>query len=528
MVIRTGEAMVNMSHMRKPGGNTSNPSSTPAEEKSFWKSLLPEPCERGWTIAAMLVTLAGAILRILYIHQPAGNDEAYTYLAFSSQPLVSILTDYSHPNNHILHSILAHFSAAVFGQVTWAIRLPALLAGILMVPVTYLVGWKLYNAPAGLMAAGLLAASPTFLTYSAQARGYTLMALCCLMMILLGSELIFRNNRAGWLAFNVCGVLGAYTIPIMVYPLAAIYLWLFLENLVRHGITHEFRQRLMPILFSAVLVAGGTILVYAPVILVGTGWRSIFANGEVVSQPWQDFIINLQTRLGRTWSEWNDTVPFLTTLLTLVGFAASIPLHQKISSTKIHLAAASAIGFGIVLVLHRVAPYTRIWTFVQPWFYIWAAAGLAGLIQMLFGRRNMAYLLVVTVISIYPILSTAVDVQKNRWVEISQPGIEQTVANYLFQEEKEGQLVAAVVPLSTQIKFYYRQMGDYKAWFYDTARQQPFSQLLVVVDDKADQTIETVLERNKVLALVDWQNAKQVYEYKRIKIYQVDRLAEVP
>jgi uncharacterized membrane protein len=514
--------------MVKKSNPPPHPSQTGIDQVSFWRSLLPNPSEKGWTTAALLVTLIGAILRILYLQQPAGNDEAYTYLAFSSQPLFTILTDYSHPNNHILHSILAHGSATLFGQVTWVIRLPALVAGILMIPISYLAGRRLYNAPAGLIGASFLAASPTFLTYSAQARGYTLLALFCLIMIWLGSELIHRNDKAGWFVFGLCGVLGAYTIPIMLYPLAAIYIWLTLEQVVRHGLAVEFRQRMMPILFSAMLVVGGTILVYSPVILAGTGWRSIVANGEVVSQPWGEFIINLQTRLGRTWREWNDTLPFLFSLLTLAGFALSLPLHRKLSSTKIHLALASLVGFAIVLLIHRVAPYTRIWTFAQPWFYIWAGAGLAGLVQLLFGRRNFAFILVTAAITIYLILSTAVDIQRNRWVEISQPGVEETVSEYLLDNQPADQLVAAVVPASTQIKFYYSQKANYKDRFYDTARQQSFNQLLVVVDTKDGHSIESVLERNKLLGQVDWLNAEPVYEYKRITIYKVNRIMEVP
>ncbi len=192
------------------------------------------------------------MLRIIYINQSVGNDEAYTYLAYSSKPVLSILTDYSHPNNHIFHSILAHFSALLFGQVTWAIRLPAMIAGILMIPACYLAGRKLYNAPAGLMAASFLAASPTFLTYSAQARGYSLLAFFTLVMILVGAELVHQNNRAGWIVFTLCGVLGAWTIPIMLYPLAALYIWLALDLFLRYRWTPEFQRRIVPVLVSAV------------------------------------------------------------------------------------------------------------------------------------------------------------------------------------------------------------------------------------------------------------------------------------
>ncbi len=495
---------------------------------SFWRGFLPDQKERGWTIALFFVILIGTILRIATINQSVGNDEAYTYLAFSSRPVLSILTDYSHPNNHIFHSILSHFSALLFGQVTWAVRLPALLAGILMIPACYVAGRKLYNAPAGLIAASFLAASPTFITYSAQARGYSLLAFFTLVMILLAAELVQQNSPSGWIVFSLCGVLGAFTIPIMVYPLAALYIWLMLEFFTRYGWSREFRKRIIPVLISAIGVIAGTVLVYAPVILAGTGLKSLIANGEVVSQPWSVFLINLRTRLGRTWIEWNDDLPFFFTLLTAIGFVISFYIHRRLSRTKVHLAFASILGFAIVLLIHRVAPYTRIWTFVQPWFYIWAGAGLAGLVQFLFGKGNLAYVFFIAALAIYPILSTGVSLQRGGYIEVSQPGVEETVSDALLTQLKDGQLVAAMVPTSTQIKYYFSQKADYKNWFYDTYLQQPFDQLLVVVATNTDQTMQSVLERNKLLDQVDWHNGKIVYSYKKVDVYLVDRLQEVP
>ncbi len=513
---------------RRQDQNTGPEHSNPPADTSFWKGFLPDSKERGWTIAALVVILIGAILRIVFINQSVGNDEAYTYLAFSSRPVLSILTDYSHPNNHIFHSILAHFSALLFGQVTWAIRLPALLGGILMIPACYLAGRKLYSAPAGLMAASFLAASPTFITYSAQARGYTVLAFFTLVMILLGAELVQQNNRSGWIVFSLCGVLGAFTIPIMVYPLAALYIWLVLEFFTRYGWSREFRQRIIPVLVSAIGVIAGTVLVYLPVILAGTGLKSLIANGEVVSQPWSIFIINLRTRLGRTWTEWNDALPFFFTFLTAIGFVISFYIHRRLSRTKVHLAVASVLGFAIVLLIHRVAPYTRIWTFVQPWFYIWAGAGLAGLVQFLFGKGNLAYVFFIAALAVYPILSIGVNLQRGGYTEVTQPGVEETVSAALLTELQDGQMVVAVVPTSTQIKYYFSQKAEYKNWFYDTYRQQPFDQLLVVVATNSDQTLQSVLERNKLLDQVGWQTGEIVYSYKKVDVYRVDRLQEVP
>src|SRR5207245_4620972 len=56
---------------------------------------------------------------------------------YASHPLSVALTIYGSPNNHILHSLLMHFAYRMFGSAEWALRLPALLAGIAIVPLTY-------------------------------------------------------------------------------------------------------------------------------------------------------------------------------------------------------------------------------------------------------------------------------------------------------------------------------------------------------------------------------------------------------
>ncbi len=275
-------------------------------------------------------------------------------------------------------------------------------------------------------------------------------------------------------------------------------------------------------------VMAGTILVYAPVILVGTGLNSLTANSVVVSQPWAEFRINLQTRLGRTWNEWNEGLPFFFTLLTMIGFVLSFYLHRHLSRTKVHLAIASILGFAIVLLIQRVAPYTRIWSFAQPWFYLWVGAGLAGLVQWLFGRGNLAYVFVIAALAGYPILSMGVTFQKGIYAEVTQPGLEETVSDYLLKDLRDGQQVAAVVPTGTQVKYYFSQKADYKRWFYDTSRQQPFDQLLVVVATNADQSLESVLERNGLLDQVNWREGEIVFSYKKVDIYRVDRIQEAP
>lgn len=74
------------------------------------------------------------------------SDEAFTFTTYVAKPLLIGLSDYlTCCGNHILHSLLVRFSYSLFGNQPWVIRLPALLAGVLLVPASYIVTRIYYN-----------------------------------------------------------------------------------------------------------------------------------------------------------------------------------------------------------------------------------------------------------------------------------------------------------------------------------------------------------------------------------------------
>ncbi len=87
------------------------------------------------------------------------------------------LSNYSYPNNHLFNTLLVHFSIRAFGDTTLALRLSALAAGCLTIPMSWLAGRALYGRLAGILTAGCVAGLPTFIEFSVNARGYaTLLA----------------------------------------------------------------------------------------------------------------------------------------------------------------------------------------------------------------------------------------------------------------------------------------------------------------------------------------------------------------
>src|SRR5204862_8224009 len=98
--------------------------------------------------------LLAVIVRGAFIGQPMRYDEALTFNEFASRPLYYGLSFYPDPNNHLLNTLLMYLAYVGLGNQPWVIRLPALLAGTLLVPSTY---WLTRALPGSNGAAGLAA-----------------------------------------------------------------------------------------------------------------------------------------------------------------------------------------------------------------------------------------------------------------------------------------------------------------------------------------------------------------------------------
>src|SRR5690606_3531483 len=107
-------------------------------------------------------------------------DEAQTVYVYVTKSIPSIFADYSAPNNHIFHSVLVHLVFHYLGESPIFVRLPSFIAGILIIPMSFVIGSRFYNKPTGLISASLVATIPILIDFSVNARGYTFIALITL------------------------------------------------------------------------------------------------------------------------------------------------------------------------------------------------------------------------------------------------------------------------------------------------------------------------------------------------------------
>jgi 4-amino-4-deoxy-L-arabinose transferase-like glycosyltransferase len=239
------------------------------------------PSRRAARIIAAIVAV-GLALRLTGLGAGLWYDEITALVKYARAPLGAILTTFDSQNQHLLYSLLAHGSIAIFGDSPWALRLPAALLGAASLWATYWFGVLVTSRREALLAAALLAVSYHHVWFSQNARGYSGL----LLFTLVSSALLLRLLRArraqggatgsgvgGWrlaLAYAAVSALGVFTNLTAVLVTAAHFLvwaWLLVRAHRRPiGLPRESRAAAWLPLAGFVIAATLTLQLYAPVL----------------------------------------------------------------------------------------------------------------------------------------------------------------------------------------------------------------------------------------------------------------------
>ncbi|MBX2860787.1 MAG: glycosyltransferase family 39 protein [Vampirovibrio sp.] len=204
--------------------------------------------ESGFSV--LLITLIGAVLRWQGMENTVTYEEATTYLSLISNAAAETTTSFG------LHGFLVKISTAVFGGEPWAIRLPFLLAGVALIPISFWIARTVFNESVGILAAALAAVSPALMDHAAQASRYGLLPLFLLTGI--GCLLKWQQaKRWQWLAGSFLGLvlaLYAYLSPTQTFE----YPWvLFMEKLpATFALAWTHWQTAIPGFFTLLLFIG--------------------------------------------------------------------------------------------------------------------------------------------------------------------------------------------------------------------------------------------------------------------------------
>jgi len=144
--------------------------------------LNPKPAwSRNDLIWLIVLILAATTVRIPGLNTGLWIDETATLYNFVLLPIDEIVSDYQSRNNHVLYSLLAHFSVDQFGTSAWALRLPAVIFGVLTIPATYYLGRQLASRHEAILATAFLVFSYHHVWFSQNARGYSGLLFGCVL-----------------------------------------------------------------------------------------------------------------------------------------------------------------------------------------------------------------------------------------------------------------------------------------------------------------------------------------------------------
>ena len=332
---------------------------------------------RGWGgarngeyLVLAVLTLGGAALRVAYMDVPAKGDETIVLLQFAERSVPVILADYSNVGNHVLHTLLMHLSWLLLGENLWGMRLPTLLAGVLMVPAAHFAARGLYGRAVALVAAALVAGSSALVEYSVNGRGYVLQSLLLLCLFGAAQLLLHRERASWWAAWVLLVGLALWTLPTSAIACVAISLW-YLANLFARdgraawpGVTRFVLANLAAGLF--------TLALYSPILLTaGFGHMAyMLRSGSTDVAP------DLTGALAALWGIWTRNMPGPTGALALGLLVWGVVREHRGAAARVPVGVVFALWLAAFYLVLRTVGYARLWLPFAAFVYILMAVGL--------------------------------------------------------------------------------------------------------------------------------------------------------
>ena len=226
---------------------------------AIWSSLKKLFSQISYT--EYIILLVPFIASIYFaLNVPVSYDEAITYNLFTSKPFYFAAIFYPYPNNHVLHSLMTSFSDLLpIGDALFRMRIPVILVNIFTWIVALSFFKKFYTSKTAILAVGCCTVFWMTIYYSFMSRGYAMMVMCTVICFYIAFNIIKNGGkRRDWFYYGVFAIIGTYTIPSFLYPLATINLILLI-----------FKFKDIKKLIVVNLVIGiSVMLLYLPIVLV--------------------------------------------------------------------------------------------------------------------------------------------------------------------------------------------------------------------------------------------------------------------
>jgi hypothetical protein len=240
-----------------------------------------------WVLVGL--SAAAVLLRLWALNSCLWFDEVLTLVDFVRRPFGQVVTSFPSQNQHMLYSVLAHWSIGVFGENAWALRLPSVAFGIASLWALFLLGRTLLGAREALLACALMTVSYHHVWFSQNARGYTGLLFFSTLATWLWIEARSRRAWSWYLAYAIAVALGMGTHLTMAFVPAthALLYGIDVVRQVRADGRHAAADLLKPIVVWA-LAGSLTVQVYALSLpeFLRTGLHEVSLESEWTNPLW--------------------------------------------------------------------------------------------------------------------------------------------------------------------------------------------------------------------------------------------------
>lgn len=313
------------------------------------------------SLGTIILIQSGVFLFFLY-HLPYHYDEAYTYVFFSGKSILTSLTFYPLPNNHVLHNIISGVFLLLPLNEIVAIRMASYIASIFTTYYFFKLALKLLPAELSIITTSLFTFSFPFVLYATQARGYALLtffAVLCMYSLVCTAE---NKSTLKYLClYSVSSILGFFTIPSFLYCFAVVNVFFLLHFILRFELKNSFR-----FVVSNLVIFGVTILLYIPLI-IRNSWKALTANNGVIKRDIQYIKGNMKSHLQDVYeffmggSSLSFHWIYLLLTFAIVHFFFRGYINRLTSSMLIVLLLSPVP----IMFMHGAIPFPRTWIYLM-------------------------------------------------------------------------------------------------------------------------------------------------------------------
>lgn len=162
-------------------------------------------------IAFTTILLLGVFLRLVALDSKSLRlDE--TQSVWQAMHSLAFIKAYMVKNVHLpLHNTALHFWMLAFGSSPTAVRMMAVIPGILSIPAIYLLSRELLNREKALYTALLASISPFWVWYSREIRMYSLLALVTTLSYYFFIKAIRTDKARYYIYYTLISIVGSFT-----------------------------------------------------------------------------------------------------------------------------------------------------------------------------------------------------------------------------------------------------------------------------------------------------------------------------